>query len=500
MQNSIPEENTNSITMRKSTKNFQSFDIDDVKVNYGYLTDSGIESLSNLLPETPTNQPAIKMFPENLAWDTHGINLPLCEFLAYKAALAYGTNDDIEQALNLSRYSNFSFFDFQKTGVVDTQAFGFVFDETIFIIFRGSEKKEDWKSNFDDVLTKEKPSWTWQFWKNKEHERFHVEGQHRGFARSWGVVRNQIEDWIGTIESVSEQHKKRVIFSGHSLGGALAIIGAYEFQKFHDDREVAAVVTFGAPMVGNTIFANNYKQANLEERTIRLVSDGDIVPQIMGRWYYRLSVPIRNMINQQVRKKQEIVQSENKHFAHVGKEWYFDRIPLLGRQEFERALQEIAKNLQKDSLASEKNEKPEAETTDKSDRETDTISRKKEAKSEPDKEKNGNPIVTWSIIILVAAVISGVLYFILRNKLKSSHDIQKRYALYLSSLSYRRLRELKQNDVSLANDVLDQHLSLIRGEVGDNHYLKEIKSLPVRFNPDDDIETFVRERQEEYVV
>lgn len=53
--------------------------------------------------------------------------------------------------------------------------------------------------------------------------------------------------------------------SGHSLGGALGTLAAYDIAKAHPELhwQQISVYTFGAPRAGNTVFAHEY------EKTVR---------------------------------------------------------------------------------------------------------------------------------------------------------------------------------------------------------------------------------------
>jgi hypothetical protein len=65
--------------------------------------------------------------------------------------------------------------------------------------------------------------------------------------------------------------------TGHSLGGALALMSAWRFRK--NFVEVHQVYTFGAPMIGNAAAADAYKAA-FPDRIFRLVDDRDFVPKL----------------------------------------------------------------------------------------------------------------------------------------------------------------------------------------------------------------------------
>ena len=70
----------------------------------------------------------------------------------------------------------------------------------------------------------------------------------------------------------------RVFVTGHSLGGALAVLIARNIVN-EQVAGVAAVYTFGMPRAGNPDFANKYN-AVLGARTFRLVHGDDLVPTV----------------------------------------------------------------------------------------------------------------------------------------------------------------------------------------------------------------------------
>ena len=62
---------------------------------------------------------------------------------------------------------------------------------------------------------------------------------------------------------------KQVIFTGHSLGGALAVVAAAR------SKYVGEVYTFGQPRVGNRKYSKQVKS-----KVYRFVNNNDIVPRI----------------------------------------------------------------------------------------------------------------------------------------------------------------------------------------------------------------------------
>jgi hypothetical protein len=66
--------------------------------------------------------------------------------------------------------------------------------------------------------------------------------------------------------------------TGHSLGGALAVLFAQSLETM--GRDVTAVYTYGAPRPGRRDFSDPYNESNLGARTFRCVHGDDIVPTV----------------------------------------------------------------------------------------------------------------------------------------------------------------------------------------------------------------------------
>lgn len=534
---------------------------DGMNLDYGFLTHEGLDELAGFASADPTadatrSSPAsrVRLLPTDPEWARKGFSLPLCEFLAYKSALAYGSETEVGINLNCCRgLSRPKFFDTGDRDGIDTQGYGFLFEDAAFIVMRGSESATDWAGNQNDKITGEKPDTRW--WpsaQNAEAVRVHVPGQHLGFARGWRAVRKQIEAWIDDLPPTVDGKPRRFVFSGHSLGGALAQIGAFDFKTI-ENRDVVAVVSFGAPLVGNGQFSKKY-EAVLGGRTVRLESDGDIVPQIMGRWYYRIHWRARDWIERRIYGR--ISPPQSSLFEPAGQKWWFDKVPLLKKEDFTAVLQEVKdrmeRELQRRKEEAEKAEKEETkaaadnkqhtgdagsrpnrgggpseagkragstDTSVKPDGGTGTTgpapATQDGVQSPPAHESGsgagtapGNSQLPQIVITIVGVVIGAIVigaigwgvYYFARSKFTRSHEIQKRYALYLSSLSYRRLRELHGGDVLKAHRDLDNHLLLVRGdleaaEAASATLFTSLKNLPVRFDPNDDLATFGKEGQ-----
>ena len=97
---------------------------------------------------------------------------------------------------------------------------------------------------------------------------------HEGFQAAFEVVKNQAK----AVAQVAATSGKPLFVTGHSLGGALAVLAA----KFCVSIGVTpcAVYTFGMPRVGGERFAGEYNSSSLGAITYRLVHGDDIVPRV----------------------------------------------------------------------------------------------------------------------------------------------------------------------------------------------------------------------------
>ena len=133
-----------------------------------------------------------------------------------------------------------------------------------YIIFSGSATKHMWLKdvscqlvNVDLVIDFENPVMV-----------------HKGFQELYGctrnIIMNTVEDWLHDITD-------KYVIAGHSLGGALATLCAYDLNTFL--HKPINVCTFGSPRVGNVPFAEVYgKLTNIT--THRIFNTEDVVPNL----------------------------------------------------------------------------------------------------------------------------------------------------------------------------------------------------------------------------
>jgi triacylglycerol lipase len=125
-----------------------------------------------------------------------------------------------------------------------------------FVSFAGSDpgKPEDWVTDFEAM-----PS---------------PDDLHSGFAKAvetvWPMIRTAIANRTAPGQPL--------FFTGHSLGGALAILAASR-APLEPNVQQAVVYTFGSPRTGGETFFNDYTP-RLGNSTFRFIHGTDIVPTV----------------------------------------------------------------------------------------------------------------------------------------------------------------------------------------------------------------------------
>ena len=99
---------------------------------------------------------------------------------------------------------------------------------------------------------------------------------HFGFVAGWSSIKCYVDS------EIKKNPSKPIIFTGHSMGGAIAICGA--LGVIIDPRyKLHSVVTFGAPRVVIPRDMDEELRVNLETRAVQYQHCRDVVPGFM-RW------------------------------------------------------------------------------------------------------------------------------------------------------------------------------------------------------------------------
>ncbi|MCK7625528.1 lipase family protein [Streptomyces sp. RS10V-4] len=196
---------------------------------------------------------------------TTGYSLRQALFMARAAALAYEDEHAVEAAAGAwgfgrVRHHHAAFR--PPFPLTDTRAYTLGGERVVLTAFRGAEPAA-LRAWLTEAATPPRPG---------PGGRGRV---HHGFAAVleavWPQVRTALEECGGG--------GRAVFFTGHGLGGALAMLAAARLH-FEDPRVTAdGVYTFGQPRTCDPGLAREFSTA-FAGRTYRFVNNGDIVPQL----------------------------------------------------------------------------------------------------------------------------------------------------------------------------------------------------------------------------
>jgi triacylglycerol lipase len=166
----------------------------------------------------------------------------------------------------LSKTDPFEVLSFTETGPFpyDTEAVVLSNARLILVVFRGTEgltAVQDWVTNAKHLMHVCPTSWG-------------AVKAHRGFYNALSTVYQGVRDEVRS----RRKNNQKVFLTGHSLGGALAQLCAYRFQKV-GGVPVSGVYVFGSPRFADITLANAYN-ALLGDKTFRWVKDLDFASKL----------------------------------------------------------------------------------------------------------------------------------------------------------------------------------------------------------------------------
>jgi predicted lipase len=138
----------------------------------------------------------------------------------------------------------------------DTSGMAYITADTIWISFAGTEKRRDWLSNFK-VIKKKCFGWF---------------PAHKGFSECAEAVIKACLDLVNTFP------ERRVVVTGHSLGGAIAVlvaIGLHEKTRVMGARSIS-LITFGQPRVST----ESLIRASFPGEYVRVQNGSDVVARV----------------------------------------------------------------------------------------------------------------------------------------------------------------------------------------------------------------------------
>lgn len=136
-----------------------------------------------------------------------------------------------------------------------TECFVAATQDSIIVVFRGTAGFQDWLGNLNAFSTAASYG-----------------SLHRGFYFAFQAVKASLEQIIRDIGLSN----RKLVLTGHSLGGALATVAAAEWLS---GFEVRSVYTYGQPSVCKSGTASHIEQ-NVGASFFRVVNDDDIVTRV----------------------------------------------------------------------------------------------------------------------------------------------------------------------------------------------------------------------------
>jgi hypothetical protein len=204
-------------------------------------------------PDRPGPPPPVKgpLEPLRTTWDSEAYaDWPVAELLASMSETSYLPPVDAEP-----RYRTLGFG--QVMPVVDGSMIGYVtsVDDVTVVVFRGTDNDIDWIVNLA-IGSIQTPKGA----------------IHRGFYNAYRPLKPQI------VKLVKAAQPKHLWITGHSLGGALAVVCAYDLIE-NEGLQLDGVITFGQPMVARPQLAT-YLDSVLLGRFAHYVNGHDIVARV----------------------------------------------------------------------------------------------------------------------------------------------------------------------------------------------------------------------------
>jgi hypothetical protein len=196
----------------------------------------GEDTIDQRQPDHPDRpSPGTPVERLKMPWDSEGDPYwPAAKVLATLSLRAYLPPVDAEDSFVDLGFRN------MKT-IVHSSMLGYVVtaDDTAVIVFRGTDDVPDWFANLDGRSTLVEQG-----------------SIHTGFYDAYHALKAQV------MKLLEKAKAKHIWITGHSLGGAVALVCAYDLMV-NEHRDIDGIMTFGQPMVADPALARHLDRARI---------------------------------------------------------------------------------------------------------------------------------------------------------------------------------------------------------------------------------------------
>ena len=184
-------------------------------------------------------------------WDAYGAaTWPVAEVMAEASRIAYLPPHTAEKEFHTLGFESVKLMsDGTMIGYVVTA------NDVAVVVFRGTDDPGDWLANLDRFVAKTPDG-----------------PAHRGFYAAYQRLSPQV------AALVTASQVRSVWITGHSLGGALAVLCAHDLAS-NGTLELAGIMTFGQPMVAQSPLTTRIDQL-LPAKYVHFANNRDIVPRV----------------------------------------------------------------------------------------------------------------------------------------------------------------------------------------------------------------------------
>ncbi len=197
---------------------------------------------------------------------------PNSKFTKYKTAL----ENELKQAdQTLENITPF----YKKGNKINQAGYIIETDKTVIVCYHGTQFNKFFTSGFKEVFHDMQITRTKMKFGDKEG------GVHLGFKKERDASK---DDMFTKLEKATKGNNKRILCTGHSLGGALSQMLALDLESNNPGfkNRILAAITFGSPRVFNAQAAKIYNEYGLNKKTLRVEQKVDFVTKMVPSMFF----------------------------------------------------------------------------------------------------------------------------------------------------------------------------------------------------------------------